>query len=65
MEKRPLQARLTPEAHSGWDRMALDTGSTMSAIIEAMGREMRAGWRPPSKILKLARAIDRERHSRS
>lgn len=65
MEKRTLQARLTPESHAGWERLALDTGSTMTALVEAIGRELRAGWRPPAKVVKAARAIDRERYSRS
>lgn len=66
MEKRRLlQAKLTPEGHRGWEAASLDTGATMTALIEALGRQMASGWRPPAKVVKAARAIDRERYSRS
>lgn len=60
-----IRARLTDEAARAWDRTVTREGVTMTALIEALGREMADGhWKPTRHAIELARRIDRERRSR-
>lgn len=65
MARRPMQVNLSDEARAGWDRTALDTGATLTALAESLGLAMQDGWRPSKKVIGRARRIDRERFSRS
>ena len=60
-----VQVRLSEDARRGWDRLCTDNGCTLTAVLEALGRELDAGRSPvPERVLKAAREIDRERRSR-
>lgn len=63
--RRPMQVSLTDEARSGWDRVSLETGATLTALVESLGLAMGRGWRPSKRVIDRARRIDRERFSRS
>lgn len=63
-KRRPMQVSLSDEARSGWDRVSLDSGATLTALAEALGLAMRDGWRPSKRVIDRARRIDRERFSR-
>lgn len=60
-----ISARLTDGAATAWDRSATTEGVTLTALLEALGRDMATGkWKPPRHAIELARKIDRERRSR-
>lgn len=60
-----LRARLSDDASHAWDAFATDAGVTMTALIEALGRDMAAGqWKPTKRVVDEARRIDHERRSR-
>lgn len=60
-----IRARLSDESSRAWDRTVTREGVTMTALLEALGREMSAGrWHPTRGAVELARKIDRERRSR-
>jgi hypothetical protein len=65
MPRRQVHARLDDDAAAAWDRWLTREGLTFSGALEAIGREIAAGRPPSSKVVKLARQIDRERNSRS
>jgi hypothetical protein len=61
-----IRARLTDEAAQAWDRLVTAEGVTVTALVEALGRELGEGtWRPTRRAVERARQIDRERRSRS
>lgn len=60
-----LRARLSEDAYRGWDRLVTSEGTTVTAICEALGRELHSGrWRPTQRAIAEAKRIDRERRSR-
>jgi len=63
--RRPVQAKLTPEAADAWDRFLADHGRTFTSIIEAIGLDLAAGGLPlPRRIIDAAQEIDVRRRSR-
>lgn len=63
MERRQIHARLDPRAWEAWDRWLTREGVTLSAALEAFGRELAEGRAPPVRVARRARVIDRERGS--
>lgn len=60
-----IRARLTDESSRAWDRTVTREGVTMTALLEAIGREIAAGrWQPTKRMIDQARRIDSERRSR-
>lgn len=64
-----LKARLSPEAHEAWVAFARTYGVSTTAIIEAIGRQMREGRLVLTdgdldELVKEARAVDNERRDR-
>ena len=65
MRRRNLQLRLTEDARRGWDRFATSERVTVTALIEAIGLELRDGRKLFSaRTVNRAAAIDRARSSR-
>jgi hypothetical protein len=63
--RRMLNAYLTEEAHDGWHEFAREHGVTVSALLEVLGRRLRAGELPDrSSMVAEARGIDAQRRSR-
>jgi hypothetical protein len=66
MGRPEIRGRVSPAAHQAWDRLVTTEGVTVSGLLEALGQELADGrWRPTQRTIRLARTIDRERHSRS
>lgn len=67
-ERSRVSIRLTTEAHSGWDRACRIAGVTMTALIEAIGRDLEADphrlLNRGSDVVDAAKAIDQERRNR-
>lgn len=63
-QRRLLQVRLTDRARDGWDKAAREEGATVTALMEAYGLGLADRERLPRHVVKAARTIDRERHSR-
>lgn len=62
---RELRAKLSEPAGVAWDRLLTDEGITGSGLVEAIGRLVAEDrWYPTDEMLRLTRAIDRERRSR-
>lgn len=60
-----FQARLSDEAHRGWERVATNHGITYSALLEALGQALDEGtYRIPEVTIEAARAIDVDRRNR-
>lgn len=59
-----IRARLTEPAWESWDRLCASEGVTLTALLEALGRELGDQWQPTQRVLKAAREIDWERRSR-
>lgn len=60
-----MQARLTDRSRAAWDRTLSQEGVTITAFLESLGLEMaESKWHPPARVIKRARQLDRERHSR-
>lgn len=65
LERKLLRVRLTAAARKGLERGAVDHGASLTALVEAMGLEMNERtWTPPQRVVRRARQIDRDRHSR-
>ena len=63
-----ITAHLSREAKAGWDSLAAEHGTTLTGMIEAIGRILHTGG-PSTRltvttIVRLARQVDIERRSR-
>lgn len=60
-----IRARLSDEAKAAWERLCISEGVTITALIEALGRDLdEGGWTPSRRVFSEARRIDRARRSR-
>lgn len=63
--RRPeVRGNVDPDTLAAWDRWLASENMTTAGALEAMGRALKRGWRPPKRIVDEAKAIDRERKSR-
>lgn len=66
MDRHQIRPRLTEASWRSWDRLASTEGTTITALIEALGEDLTAKrWQPTQRQIRRARQIDRERRSRS
>lgn len=59
-----MHARLTPEAVRAWQDAANKAGSSVSALVEAVGRKRALRLGAEAGLSELARSIDMERSRR-
>lgn len=60
-----VSARLSEDARNGWDRAVVTTGSSFTALIEAIGLALHErSLELPAEVVERANRIDLERNSR-
>lgn len=65
--RRPLlTASISPEAYAGWKAFAAEHGTTVTAVVEALGLALGAGIprRLEAEVVAVARQVSDERLSR-